>query len=110
MSNDKDNQGLDAETASRLHRGAPLEDGNFTLEYNRDSEEYYYLIYNHLDGKLQQRCHFKRVERTGENMFNLAELDQRSGVYITLEDNHDLLYAALVTLSNVTPDKAEGEL
>ena len=110
MSNDKENQGLDGETASELHRGEALQDGYFTLEYNRDSEGYYYLIHSLHEGKVQQRCHFKRVERTGENMFNLAELDQKSGVYLTLEDNHDLLYAALVTLSNVTPDKAQEEL
>jgi len=109
MSNDKDNEGLSAEVASELHRGDALHDGSFTLEYNTDSEGYYYLIHSLYEGKLQQRCHFKRVERTGENMFNLAKLDQKSGVYITLEGGHPRLYAALVTLSNVTPDKAKGE-
>lgn len=110
MSNDKENQGLDAEAASRLHRGDALRDGCFTLEYDIDSEGYYYLTHSLNGGKVKQRCHFERVERTGENMFNLAELDQRSGVYITLEDSHDLLYSALVTLSNVTPNEAQEKL
>lgn len=109
--------GLSAEIASELHRGVPIEDGSFTLTYDVDSEGFYYLEYNKQDPveydnestMMKQRCHFKRVERTGENTFNLAELDQRSGVYLTIGEEYDTLFPALVTLSNVTPDEVKGE-
>lgn len=117
MSDTDSDEGVNAETASRLHRGVPIESGEFVLEYNKDSEGYYYLTKKEtgLNRKgesemiVKCRAHFKRVERPGNDMFNLAELDQKTGLYITINRGHETLYNMLVTLSRVTPDEAERQ-
>lgn len=99
---DDEPEGLDAEQTAALHKGAALEDGPFTLTYDDDRERYYYLRYQ---GEVHNWSYsFRRVERTGEEQFNLAD-KQRAGFYLEDIENYPLLRKALLTIARTTPNK-----
>lgn len=99
---DEEIEGLDSDQATRLHKGAELTDGPFTLSYNDDSEGYYYL---RRQGKVHSSSYsFHRVERTGHSCWNLAD-KQRAGFYLNDIQNYPLLRRVLYTIACSTPDK-----
>lgn len=99
---DEEEEGLSAEQAAALHKGATLEDGPFELSHNDDREGYYYLRHQ---GEVHDWSYsFSRVERTGEEQFNLAD-KQRAGFYLNNIQNYPLLRKALLTIARVTPNK-----
>lgn len=100
--NDEDEDGLTADQATKLHKGAKLEDGPFSLTYNDDGEYYYFL---RKQGEVHSWSYsFKRVELTGEEVYNLAD-KQRAGFYLKDIENYPLLRDALITLARNTPNK-----
>lgn len=102
MSDDEESEGLNGDQATALHKGATLSDGPYELSYDDDRERYYFLRY---EGEVHSWSYsFKRVERTGEETFNLAD-KQRAGFYLKDIESYPLLRKALITLVRNTPDK-----
>lgn len=102
MSEESSNDGLTADQAVQLHKGAAVIDPPYRLTYNEDREGYYYLRY---EGEVHEwSFSFTRVERAGKDVFNLAD-ERRGAFYLKNIDNFEALRKALVTLSRNTPDK-----
>jgi len=98
--------GLDSEQSTRFHKGAPIQDGPFTLAYNRDGERRYYLEYS---GEVHNWSYaFKWVVVSDRNYTNFHLWKHRNtGFFIQDIENYPLLRKALITLARTTGENDE---
>lgn len=98
-SEDDKPEGLDADQATKLHKGKTLIDNNFQLSYNDDGGEYYYLkIYGEVH---HLNYSFKKVKCVGEHEYHLFQEGQ-TGLFVNDIQHYPLLEKALITLHRNT--------
>lgn len=88
---------IEAETFGAFMSGdIQIVDGPYTISYNEDGEKWFYLRY---EGEVHSWTYsFRKVERFGEEAWNLVGDNSPAGLYLNDIENYDELEAMLNTI------------